>query len=108
MVSLMCLCKKCTLSSALVADRPLHPSTETFRGTSALSEYIQYICESPAGGGEGYLPLIFPSRALVNAIMCFPVDLQKPFHQVRTKVRALNHSLLSVPVGDSLPCHMLH
>ena len=33
-------------------------------------------------GGGGDTPLLFSSHTLVNAILCFPVDLQQPCHQV--------------------------
>ena len=45
-------------------------------------------------GGGGGIPLIFSSHTLVNAMLCLPVDLQQPCHQVRTKFRALNPYLL--------------
>ena len=100
MVSLTCLWNKFTLSAILVAARPLHPSTGHSCGPAAVGNEIQYVCGSPSGEG---LPLMSPSR--IHYMLSLLMHCQRPLHQVRTTVRALQPYPLSVPVDDSLPSH---
>ena len=101
MESLMCLWKKCTLSTVLVTNHPLHSSTENSCGPSKVGNNTRIVCGSPSGGCV--LPLMSPSR--VHAMLSLLMYHQKTCWQFLTTVRVLQPCPLSGPIGESFPHH---
>ena len=60
-------------------------STVPLHSGKTYDVYVDILIREGVG-----LPLLFSSHALVNAIFCLPVDLQKPCYQFCTKFMALN------------------